>query len=344
MSSRSGEATHPFGMTALDLPNGFVVLPDTDERLIVVIDSRSVTRLRSVIGSHAHTEALRDGRVTSPRVSLEFEAVEGVLRNAMTRMARRAEFDLCEMSPTSYLMARLDGAPLIALPVFPYRQFPLDQIVVRSDAGVDGPDDLPGKRIGTRTWAQPTGLWIREILRRQYNCDLTESAWTFVAEDPFPGVRRPEGSVDQRGETLASLLAQGHVDVAIGLAEAPDGCQPLFGKPLEEARAWYSRTGLIPVNHLIALRAEHRDPELTGELCRMFETAKREFLVRADDSGKGGPEVGPLRLVTGLDDPLPYGWSAGEAVCGALTEAMYRQGMCDALLSASELVEAVEPA
>jgi 4,5-dihydroxyphthalate decarboxylase len=318
-------------------------------RLIVVI-----TRLTSVIGSHAHTEALREGRVTSDRVSLEFETVEGVLRNAMTRMARQAEFDLCEMSPTSYLMARLAGVPLIALPVFPYRQFPLDQIVVRADAGVNGPGDLPGKRIGTRTWAQPTGLWIREMLRSQYDCDLSESDWTFVAEDPFPGIRRPEGSADRRGLTLASLLADGHVDVAIGLAEVPDGCQRLFGKPVEEARAWYERTRLIPVNHLIALRAEHRDPELTGELCRMFEAAKREFLAAvagsgvADSGGAGsggaGPEVGPLRLVTGLDDPLPYGWSAGEAVCGALTEAMYRQGMCDAPLPASALVEAVEPA
>ena len=300
-----------------------------------------VVHLKSVIGSHAHTEALRDGRVTSPRVALEFEAVDGVLRNAMTRMARRAEFDLCEMSPTSYLMARLDGAPLIALPVFPYRQFPLDQIVVRADAGVRGPGDLAGKRIGTRTWAQPTGLWIREILRSRYDCDLTGSPWTFVAEDPFPGVRRPAGSVDRRGQTLASLLTEGHVDVAIGLAEAPGGCRPLFGRPAEEARAWYSRTGLIPANHLIALRGEHRDPGLTGELCRMFEAAKREFLA---GTGPAGPEIGPLRLVTGLDDPLPYGWSANEAVCEALLEAMRRQGMCDARLSAAELIETVEPA
>ena len=127
------------------------------------MEMKGLIYLKSVIGSHAHTEALRDGRMPSPRVSLAFETVEGALRNAMTRMARQAEFDLCEMSPTSYLMARLSGAPLIALPVFPYRQFPLDQIVVRADAGVRGPGDLAGKRIGTRTWAQPTGLWIREV-------------------------------------------------------------------------------------------------------------------------------------------------------------------------------------
>jgi len=301
-----------------------------------------LTRLKSVIGRHAHTEALRDGRVTSPRLSLEFETVEGALRNAMTRMARQAEFDLCEMSPTSYLLARLGGAPLIALPVFPYRQFPLGQVVVRSDAGVDGPGDLAGRRIGARTWAQPTGLWIREMLRDQYDCDLAGSAWTFVAEDPFPGIRRPAGSVSRPGETLASLLTGGHVDVAIGLAEVPDGCRRLFGQPVKEARAWYARTGLIPVNHLIALRAEHRDPGLAGELGRMFESAKRAAIAAGADGGQYGPELGPLREVTDLADPLPYGWSANEAVCGALLEAMRRQGLSDTRLPASALVETIE--
>src|ERR1700678_3274823 len=63
--------------------------------------SGAMQRLRSVIGNHPYVEALRDGRVSSPWVSLEFETVEGALRNAMTLMARNAEFDLCEMSPTS---------------------------------------------------------------------------------------------------------------------------------------------------------------------------------------------------------------------------------------------------
>lgn len=303
-----------------------------------------LTRLKSVIGSHAHTQALRDGRITSPCVALDFDTVVDHLRDAMTRMARQAEFDLCEMSPTSYLMARLAGAPLIALPVFPYRQFPLNQVVVRSDAGIHSPGDLAGKRIGTRTWAQPTGLWIRALLHSEYGADLRGTRWTFVAEDPFPGIRRPEGSVEMRGQSLESLLTSGHVDAAVGLAAVPDGCQTLFRDPVAEARAWYLRTGLIPVNHLIAVRREHRDPGLATEICRMFEAAKREFFAGVNGTGSAGPEVEPLRLVTGLQDPLPYGWSANEGVCGALIEAMRQQGMCDVPLPAAELVEKVEPA
>jgi len=296
-------------------------------------------RLRSVIGNHPYTEALRDGRVSSEQVSLEFETVPGALRNAMTLMARDAEFDLCEMSPTSYLLARRSGAPLIALPVFPYRQFPLDQIVVREDSGISDPASLPGKRIGTRTWAQPTGLWIREILSSHYGCDLLDSRWTFVNEDPFPGIRRPAGSADQRGATLTSLLTDGQVDAVIGSAEVPAGCRALFANPAGESRAWYEQTGLIPVNHLIALRAEHRDPELMTEICHLFEAAKRSVLAVP---GGGGPTVSHLRQVTGLDDPLPYGWQPNSAGCSTLLEAMRRQGMCDERIDAADVIEPID--
>lgn len=290
--------------------------------------------LRSVIGNHPYVEPLRDGRVSSPRVSLEFETVEGALRNAMTLMARDAEFDLCEMSPTSYLLARQAGAPLIALPVFPYRQFPLDQIVVRDDSGIEGPASLAGKRIGTRTWAQPTGLWIREILDRRYGANLLDAHWIFTNEDPFPGIHRPAASADQRGATLTSLLTDRQVDAVIGSADVPPGCRALFGAPVEESRSWYQETGLIPVNHLIAMRAEHRDPELMAEILRMFEVAKGIALV--------GSTVDHLREVTGLDDPLPYGWQPNAAVCSALFEAMRRQGMSDVQVNAADVIEPID--
>jgi 4,5-dihydroxyphthalate decarboxylase len=284
-----------------------------------------MTTLRAVIGAHGCTAALLDGRVSSSSVTLEFATVEGPLRNAMTLMARDAEYDLCEMSPTSYLMARLAGVPLIALAVSPYRQFPLDQIVVRSSSGISAASDLAGARIGTRTWAQPTGLWIREILA------LGDARWTFTASDPFAGVRRPAGSVSQPGESLTSLLTSGQVDAVIGSAEVPPGCRALFADPLLESRSWYSKTGLIPVNHLIVMRATHRDPSLLTEIIRMFSEAKR---LSAPDAA-----VDHLRQVTGLDDPMPYGWQANAAVCTVLVEAMRRQGMIDAPVTADDVIE-----
>jgi 4,5-dihydroxyphthalate decarboxylase len=284
-----------------------------------------MTALRAVVGAHGCTAALLDGRVSSSLVSLEFETVEGPLRNAMTRMASDAEYDLCEMSPTSYLMARLAGVPLIALPVSPYRQFPLDQIVVRSSSGISTASELAGARIGTRTWAQPTGLWIREIL------GLGDARWTFVAPDPFAGVQRPAGSVSQPGVPLTSLLTSGQVDAVIGSAEVPPGCRRLFADPVAESRSWYSETGLIPVNHLIVMRASHRDPELLAEIVRMFSAAKR---LAAPDSA-----VDHLRQVTGLDDPMPYGWQPDAGVYSVLVEAMRRQGMIDTPVTAADVIE-----
>ena len=39
------------------------------------------------------------------------------------RMVRNVEFDVCELAPTTYIIARAYGAPFIALPIFVWRRF-----------------------------------------------------------------------------------------------------------------------------------------------------------------------------------------------------------------------------
>lgn len=297
--------------------------------------------LRTVIGRYGYTQALVDGAIASDRVKLDVQPVGGELRDAMTRMVRESAYDLCELSPTSYLMARLAGAPLVALPVFPYRQFPLDQVVVRDGGPVGVPADLAGARVGLRTWAQPTGLWIREILGSWYGCDLSSVRWTFVAEDPVAQVRRPAGSLARPGRTLADLLAAGEIDVAMGLKEPPPGCRRLLSDPVADARAWYRQTGLIPANHLLVMRREVYDAGLGAELCRIFDAARARYLATA--AAAADPVIGPLRAVTGLDDPLPNGWGANAAMWRALAAAAARQGMTAGTPGAGELLEGCEP-
>ena len=295
-------------------------------------------RLRTVIRRYGYTEPLLDGRARSARVTLDFQPVDGALRNAMTRMARDCAYDLCEMSPTSYLMARLAGAPLTALPVFPFRQFPLDQVIVRADGPVVAPADLAGARIGMRTWAQPTGLWIREILASLYGCDLSQARWTLVAEDPVAGAPRPPGTRLLPGRTLEDLLASGEIDAAFGLHRVPPGGRPLLGDPTGLARTWYQATGLIPANHLLVMRADRFDPELGQELCRLFDAARACYLadIRA---AAADPVIAPLRAVTGLADPLPNGWAANLPLWRTLAAAAARQGMITDPADARDLLE-----
>lgn len=272
-------------------------------------------------------------------VVLDVQTRPGALRNSMQEMVREQAFDICEMSPTSYLMARLAGAPLTAVPVFPYRQFPLYQIVVRDDSAVRTPADLAGARIGSRTWAQPTALWLREILRAFYDVDLSGVTWTFTNGDPFAGVPRPSGSVERLGETLDGLLLSGAVDAVMGLADVPSGCRRLLPDWTTDARAWYEKTGLIPANHLVVAHARLAEGDTLARVVRLFERAKAEYLASGDDSDK---VIRPLRDVTGLADPLPNGWTANADTWRVLVEATHRQGMISDPPSPQTLIEPIE--
>ena len=298
--------------------------------------------LRAALSKYTYNRALFErsaelGEETG--VVLDVQTRSGVLRNSMLEMVREQAFDICEMSPTSYLMARLAGAPLTAVPVFPYRQFPLYQIVVRDDSAVMTPADLAGARIGSRTWAQPTALWLREILRSFYRCELGGVTWTFTAEDPFPGVPRPSGSVERLGDPLDGLLLSGAVDAVMGLAEVPDGCRRLLPDPVGDARAWYAETGLIPANHLIVAHSRLREGDTLARVVQLFDRAKAGYLASGDGSDK---VIGPLREVTGLADPLPNGWTANADTWRVLVEATHRQGMIRDRPAPETLIEPIE--
>jgi len=297
--------------------------------------------LRTALGRHPYLDGVHDGSLVSDAFTLEIAPIDVTLRNSMTRMVRNAEFDVCEMSPTSYLMARQAGAPLLALPVFTYRMFPLHQAVVRRDSAVETTDDLAGAHIGTRTWAQPTGLWLREILSSFRGQDLKGVTWTFVAEDPVAGVPRPVGSIDRIGETLAGLLASGEIDVAFGEAAVPEGCRRLVDDPMTEAARWYDVAGVIPANHVLVVRDDVADRVDLAEIVRLFSRASRDYAAsgRDDDS-----TIEDLRRVTGLTDPMPQGWAANEAMWGVLVDAMCRQGMLPGAPAAEDVIAALEPA
>lgn len=280
--------------------------------------------LRAAVGHHAYLAPLRDGTVTSERFTLALEPFEGSLLQLMRRMIRAGEFDVCEMSPSSYLLAREAGAPLMGLPVFPYRLFPFDQIVLRDDSPLSGPADLAGARIGVRTRAQPTSLWLRHIFSAAYGVDFGRARWTFVAEDPVATVRRPAGSAERVGESLYDLLAQGVIDVAMGVSDVPAGYRSLFADPVAEARRWYSRSALIPANHLVVVRSDVAGRVDLAEIAKLFDAAKSRYV---DHGGIHDADIERLRAITGLADPMPNGWSANERMWTTLIDAMVAQGL-----------------
>ena len=104
-------------------------------------------RLTIAVRTHGHTAALKDGRVKMDGVEFDFIEVEPQIA-AFRRMVRDVEFDVCELAPTTYFIARAYGAPYKALPIFFERRFHHAGLVVRPDADINGPKDLEGKKVG----------------------------------------------------------------------------------------------------------------------------------------------------------------------------------------------------
>ena len=110
--------------------------------------------LKIAVAEHPHTSAVRNGSIPIEGVDAEIITVQPQIA-AFRRMVRQVEFDVCELAPTTYIIARAYGAPFVALPIFVQRRFHHAGLLVRPDAGIKTPKDLEGGR-----WASAaiTGL------------------------------------------------------------------------------------------------------------------------------------------------------------------------------------------
>ena len=109
--------------------------------------------LKIAVAEAPHTAAVRNGSIPIEGVDAEIITMQPQI-GAFRRMVRQVEFDVCEIAPTTYIIARAYGAPFVALPLF----------FVRPDAGIKTPKDLEGKKVGVRPYSVTTGVWTRSVL------------------------------------------------------------------------------------------------------------------------------------------------------------------------------------
>ena len=150
----------------------------------------AVPKLKVALRSYPYTEALKTGAVQVPGVELEFEEVRPHIA-AFRRMVRELAFDICEIAPTTYIIARAYGVPIIALPVFFVRRFHHAGFVVRPEAGIACPKDLEGKNFGVRAYSVTTGVWKRGLLQNDYGVDIDKVTWWVDDEERVEALKLP---------------------------------------------------------------------------------------------------------------------------------------------------------
>ena len=243
------------------------------------------------------TRALLEGRVgvAGWRIDAKVQPPE----ETFPRAVADAPFDVSELSLSSYLMqvSRGEGA-YIAIPAFVSRAFHHGAIYVRTKRGIETPKDLEGRLVGVPEYQMTMALWVRGILGDEYGVDFRKIRYrTGGANKPGRKERLalelPEDmdvAPIPEGSTLNELLLAGELDAVIA-PTPPDGftagdkaVRRLFTDPAAEEWAYYARTGLFPIMHVIGVRRTLADehPGLAADLFRAFVEA-RNLAMREHD-------------------------------------------------------------
>ena len=301
--------------------------------------------LKTVIGNYGQTKALKEGAVTSERVKFEFIEEYSPTNRAFRPMVERLAFDVSEMALTTYLVAKSFDKKMTALPVVPMRLFHHGAIQYHVKSGIRSPRDLEGKRVGLRAYAQTGPTWSRGILHSEYGVDLGKVTWVSFEASHVAEYRDPVNVVRaEAGKKIGEMLLAGEIDAAIGAEriDSPD-VKPLFDRAAEVEAAWFKKTGIYPVNHIVVVKNDLAAayPWLLGELFRAFKTAKELYLERLYSQGPSTPgdeQILRLKAIVG-GDPLPYGLPSNRRAIEALTQFSFEQGMLPRPLKIEELFD-----
>ncbi len=305
-------------------------------------------RLKIAIASYGHTRAIKDGSIPIEGVDADFVEVVPIIQ-AFRRMVRDVEFDICEMAPTTYMIARARGAPYIALPIFLMRRFHHGGFIVRPDSGIRTPKDLEGKKVGVRAYSVTTGVWTRGIFMNEYGLDSSKVTWVVDDEEHVTSLVLPPNVMHApEGKSLQSMMASGEIQAGftgpagVGRAgppianwdmNAPTGADTgtypeLIANVAQVEADWYRRTGIYPIHGLIVVKDEvlARHPWLPRSMMSAFTRAKMAYLdgLRL---GKGdSPEDRRYRgFFSLMSDPLPYGMAANRPSIEALVTYALQQ-------------------
>ena len=304
------------------------------------------------------TRALADGSVVPEGIDLNCLTLH--VEETFFRMLRHREFDVAEMSLSSYAMvAARDDPPFIAIPVFPSRFFRHASIFVAAKSGIREPKDLAGKRIGTPEYQMTAPVWIRGILQDDYGVDPASVEY-FTGGEEEPG-RDEKVKLDLpakfritrigAGQTLAQMLADGEIDALYAaripstFRSRPGTVRRLFDNHVEVERDYYRRTRIFPIMHTIALRRDvHRaHPWIAQSLQKAFAEAKRrtqENLYTTSALTTMLPwqiaQVEEVRRDMG-EDWWPYGFAANRHVLDTFLRYHHEQGLSRRRLSPEEL-------
>jgi 4,5-dihydroxyphthalate decarboxylase len=305
-------------------------------------------KLTVACDDYDYLRPLREGRVRVEGIDLNLLTVESGVRHR--RMSRNGEYDACEYSMGSYMVARAHDLDwLQAIPFFPRRMFGHGFCFVRAGDGITKPSDLKGGRIGMLGYQNSLALIVKGMLMHDYGLPVTDVTWVTTREERVRADLPPGIRVEQLGggRSLEDLLLAGEIDAMVepDLPEAwlrgKGTVERLFPDPEKEERAYYRRTGVFPIMHPLVVKKEilDRDPWVATSLYEAFAESKRlyrELMQQPHRLSFVWNQLDEERRFFGKD-PFDQGLAANRHDVETLIQYADEQGMLPRRLGVDEL-------
>jgi 4,5-dihydroxyphthalate decarboxylase len=304
------------------------------------------------------TRPLIDGRVRPHGIDLEVKMLRP--RVMFPRMLEDKEFHASELSLASYasLLGRGDTS-FRALPVAVSKIFRHSCIYIRPGSGIEKPEDLRGKRVGTTQWGSTAAVFMKGMIQDEYGVAPHEMRWFMGGLDAptqaplIPFTPPPGVSLEllPDGKTLEAMMEAGELDALFSIylpkifLNGSPNCKRLWPNFKEVEKAYYRKTKIFPIMHTIAMRtdviADHP----------WAPKALYDALVEARDIAvEGLYDTDALRLALPWlldhveeawsvfgEDFWAYGLEANRPTLTALGRYVFEQGLSPRVVAAEEL-------
>ena len=249
-------------------------------------------------GDYEIIRPLKEGKVVPDGIDLTIlTAMDSTTRH--WRFLRGQEFDMAEVSCSSFIVARDQGLVASAIPVFLHRRFRHGFMFINTGKGIRSPKDLIGRRIGVKQFQATAIVWMRGILEHEYGVPPSSIEWFSELDETIEFTPPPGLKINRLAhqQSVEGMLAEGKLDAVLH----PDLIKPLVRKDPRVARlfpnfkdeeiAYYKRTGIFPIMHLMGIKQEivERHPWVPINLFHAFNEAKAIAMRRMEN-----PRIVPL--------------------------------------------------
>jgi 4,5-dihydroxyphthalate decarboxylase len=250
-------------------------------------------------GFYDRTRAIIDGSVRPEGLTLSY--VEMPIEEVFWRVLRYREFDVAECSLAYYLISKAHGTgqDYIAIPLFPSRCFRHGFVFVNRNSGIARPQDLAGKIMGVPEYSMTAALWLRGLFEHDYGVPPGAMRWRVGGIEQPNRADRMSVTIQAKveiepipaGKNLNSMLAAGEIDAMMSpripsayRKKHPDVVR-LFPDYHNVERAYYARTGFVPIMHTVVIKRSlyEREPWIAQSLFKAFRDSSRRCIERMLD-------------------------------------------------------------